>query len=276
MQISVIIPTCNRNNLLSKCLDLLAPGVQTIGPEYYEVVITDDSQDNNAKSLIETNYKWARWVEGVKRGPAANRNNGAGHAKCDWIVFIDDDCLPEKNILKEYSNGIEQHPNSLAFEGAIFPDDWEMLKKDMAECPVNMSGGCFWTANVCIQKNLFKDVGGFDEIFFLAAQEDQDLFKKLKKFTVVVFLEKCLMVHPVRIASLKKKLYMVPSSVKNWYFFARKEQPFLKCVSGGIKSQIKAFVKNFKKGRIKSMTYHLYLMVLFFPLMLKLKIMDNE
>ena len=90
MTFSVIVPTCNRNDLLAKCLELLNPANQTI-KEVYEVIVTDDSKNNVAKALIEDIFTWAKWVEGPKRGPAANRNNGAKDAKGDWLIFIDDD-----------------------------------------------------------------------------------------------------------------------------------------------------------------------------------------
>jgi len=41
LKISVIIPTCHRNDLLAKCLDCLAPGVQTLPPEQYKVIVTE-------------------------------------------------------------------------------------------------------------------------------------------------------------------------------------------------------------------------------------------
>jgi glycosyltransferase involved in cell wall biosynthesis len=115
-------------------------------------------------------------VEGPKKGPAANRNKGAQTAKGKWLVFIDDDCLPDKELLLEYEKSIESNPAVKAFEGAIFPDNWELLKKDMAECPINIHGGYFWSANVCINKEIFFKINGFDEDFILAAQEDQLLY----------------------------------------------------------------------------------------------------
>lgn len=42
MLFSVVIPTCRRNDLLAKCLDRLAPGQQTLSPDQYEVIVTDD------------------------------------------------------------------------------------------------------------------------------------------------------------------------------------------------------------------------------------------
>src|SRR5579862_6697110 len=39
--ISVVIPTRHRNDLLSRCLDCLAPGAQTLSAGQYEVIVSD-------------------------------------------------------------------------------------------------------------------------------------------------------------------------------------------------------------------------------------------
>lgn len=257
--ISVIIPTCNRNDLLSKCLQLLSPLNQTIN-EDYEVIVSDDSKDNIAKSLIDNNYPWVIWIEGTKKGPAANRNNGAKSAKGDWLVFIDDDCLPKEDILHEYKNGITNYPNNDAFEGSIVPDDWEMLKKDLSECPVNTDGNCFWSANICVNKILFRKIGGFDETYFIAAQEDQQIKLDIEKVSKksIIFLEKCVVIHPVRFTTISKQLYKIPRSSKNFAIYASKNKNYLGYTSiakFGLKQylfHLRSFAYLLSKGKIKS------------------------
>jgi GT2 family glycosyltransferase len=223
--LSVIIPTCNRIDLLKKCLDNLHSSMQSVSLELYEIIVTDDSKENIAKNLLSKNYYWVKWVEGPKKGPAANRNNGAKNASGEWLIFIDDDCIPDQNLLSEYLSGINKNPGCLAFEGAIYPNDEKLLKKDMAECPVNTSGGYFWSANICIHANLFKEVGGFDENYLIAAQEDQDIYLRILPRTNVFFLNKCIVIHPVRIASLQKKIKDFNTSCKNYaVFFAKNKR----------------------------------------------------
>jgi len=222
MLISVIVPTYNRNDLLSQCLDRLTPAFQTLDSFDYEVIVTDDSKDNKAKQLVEEVYPWARWAEGAHKGPAANRNSGAKQAIGNWLVFIDDDCLPEKKLLEEYKKAIIEYPESLAFEGAIFPDDIKLLKKEMAECPVNTDGNCFWSANICINKELFERVHGFDEEFLIAAQEDQDIFEKLKEVTKIPFLRDCVVIHPVRFRSFDSRLKKIRVEFANWIYYTKK------------------------------------------------------
>jgi len=228
MLISIIIPTCNRNDLLAHCLDRLSPETQSAGFEY-ELIVTDDSKNNLAKSLVEEKYPWAKWVAGPQRGPAANRNNGARHAIGEWLVFIDDDCLPENTLLAEYQKGINNIPASLAFEGAILPDDPELLKKDLSECPINTDGDCFWSANVCINKALFEKINGFDEDYLIAAQEDQQMKINIETATKdkIIFLRQCLVIHPVRFAKVKDQLKKIPVASRNFIMYVNKNKRIL-------------------------------------------------
>ena len=249
---SIIIPTCNRNDLLSQCLDCLLPTVQTI-TEQYEIIVTDDSREKIAKGLVTDKYPMARWVEGPNRGPAANRNSGAKKAAGDWLIFIDDDCLPDKDILNQYKYGIGQNPAAFAFEGAILPDDPELLKNEMAECPVNTQGNCFWSANICVQKKLFIEIGGFDELFVLAALEDQDLFERLKKHTNVPFLENCVVVHPVRVGSNRKRFSRLKIEFAGWIYYLKKHNDVnVKwLLLRGAKDYMKMSIKNLLKLQFK-------------------------
>jgi GT2 family glycosyltransferase len=176
---SVIIPTYHRNDLLAKCLDCLAPGVQTLPPEQYEVIITDDGFQTTAEELIRDRYPWAKWVAGSRQGPAANRNNGARYAKGEWLVFTDDDCLPDLQWLEAYGKAVVTEPSCLVFEGRTYVD---RPRRSLAEIsPTNESGGCLWSCNFAIQQQLFESISGFDERFPYAAMEDVDLSRRLKK-----------------------------------------------------------------------------------------------
>ncbi|AFY71118.1 glycosyl transferase family 2 [Thalassoporum mexicanum PCC 7367] len=203
MLFSVVIPTCHRNDLLANCLDRLAPGSQTTSASY-EVIVSDDGSDSTAEAMMKEYYAWAKWVAGPRQGPAANRNNGASYAQGDWLVFTDDDCIPELNWLEAYANAIVANPESQAFEGAIHPlGDTEI---DMANCPVNLAGGNFWSANIAVKTKTFQQINGFDPSYPLAAYEDQDLYLRLSDLTAIPFISPSIVVHPVRITPLSYAL----------------------------------------------------------------------
>lgn len=176
---SVIIPTYHRNDLLAKCLDCLASGVQTLPFEQYEVIVSDDGSQTTAKETIRERYPWAKWVAGPGRGPAANRNNGAKYTQGAWFAFTDDDCLPDTQWLKAYAEAIAAEPSCLVFEGRTYVD---RPRQTLAETsPINESGGYLWSCNFVIQRQLFESLAGFDERYPYAAMEDVDLNLRLKK-----------------------------------------------------------------------------------------------
>ena len=217
---SVIIPTCNRNEDLSRCLELLAPGSQEgmvlIGQnehqaeilekdnndqklfDYptYEVIISDDGSESNAEKLIHEKYPWAKWLKGPCQGPAANRNNGASIAKGKWIVFTDDDCLPQSAWLSAYRLGILEHVRISVLEGrTITPPGIEQKLGETA--PVNETGGFLWTCNFAIERTLFEQMRGFDEDFPYAAMEDIEFHLRLKKAGIEIkFMADAEIIHP--------------------------------------------------------------------------------
>lgn len=202
---SVIIPTYHRNDLLAKCLDCLAPNVQTLPVEQYEVIVTDDGSQTTAEEMICDRYPWAKWVAGSCQGPAANRNNGARYAKGEWLVFTDDDCLPDPQWLEAYGKAVVTEPSCLVFEGRTYVD---RPRRTLAEIsPANESGGYLWSCNFAIQRQLFESISGFDERFPYAAMEDVDLRRRLTKAGYKFsFIKTASVCHPWRYKGGWKKL----------------------------------------------------------------------
>ena len=176
MLFSIVIPTCNRNDLLSECLDQLTAEYQSNIYFDYEVIVSDDSDKGVAQKLIAEKYSWVKWLAGPQKGPAANRNNGAWQAKGDWIVFLDDDCLPSSKILINYFNIIAANDDANVVEGLIYSDD---VIPPLYTAPVNTTGGHLWSCNFGIQKEVFKKLNGFDENYKYPNLEDNDLNKRL-------------------------------------------------------------------------------------------------
>lgn len=196
MRLSVIIPTYNRNDLLAKCLDnLIAPKQKPIDV-FYEIVVSDDSPTNLAKSFIEQDYPFVKWVEGPKKGPAANRNNAVKFSNGDWLIFTDDDCLPTENWLASYLKMIHTNPEIAVFEGCTKAD--RPKERFDEESPINTTGNCLWSCNFAIKKTMFNYLNGFDESFPFAAMEDVDFYSRVKATTTILFVKEALVIHPWR------------------------------------------------------------------------------
>ncbi len=199
LKLSVIIPTCNRIDLLSKCLEALSPGQQTLSQQYYEVIVSDDGQESRlAKETVDSHYCWSKWIRGPQRGPAANRNNGAKYASAEWFVFIDDDCIPDSELLLAYCRSILGNPNVKVLEGRIYADRPRVTLSE--ESPINEYGGKLWSCNMAIERHTFQSLGGFDERFPYAAMEDVDLHYRIRNILKLepMFIREASVCHPWR------------------------------------------------------------------------------
>ena len=258
---SVIVPTHQRNDLLAKCLDCLAPGVQTLPAQQYEVIVTDDGSQITAEEMIRERYPWAKWVAGSRKGPAANRNNGAMYAQGEWLAFTDDDCLPDSSWLEAYAEAIVAEPSCLVFEGRTYVDRPKRSLADKA--PVNESGGYLWSCNFAMQKQLFESMEGFDERFPYAAMEDVDLRLRLTKLGYkFCFIKSAAVCHPWRpqggwnkLKQHEKSTFIYlsihPEEIKklnSFYFLKGNLKQFIKITMPGL---IDFRGKGFKEGLLR-------------------------
>jgi GT2 family glycosyltransferase len=193
--ISVVIPTRHRNELLSQCLDRLAPGTQLLPADQYEVIVTDDGTQSNAHQLIARRYPWVRWVAGPRRGPASNRNCGARMALGEFIAFTDDDCLPAPAWLAAFQTAIREGVD--VYEGKTTCVDG--IKSAMQGAPINLTGGWLWSCNMMVRKSLFALMNGFFEGFPHAHMEDTDFRQRVRaRGLPFLFVADAIVDHPPR------------------------------------------------------------------------------
>jgi len=193
--LSVVIPTCDRLEMLEQCLLRLQPGSQTLQEVQYEVIVSDDSRNNSTQELINTRYPWVKWIKGPQKGPASNRNSGVQKASGEWILFVDDDCLPDPGWIQAYKEAIDGGVAKV-YEGLTDADRPQQRFDEQS--PINLSGGVLWSCNFGIDKQLFTSLGGFDENFPYPAMEDTDFHLRLSKVANIQFVSSAKVIHPWR------------------------------------------------------------------------------
>ncbi|MFM6012654.1 MAG: glycosyltransferase family 2 protein [Dolichospermum sp.] len=145
--------------------------------------------------------------------------------------------------------------SSLALEGAIHP--LGNYDQDLAECPINLTGGCFWSANIAVRRELFEKVGGFDPNYPLAAHEDQDLKLRLEPITNILFVSNAIVSHPVRLISLNQALSRIKKSCLAWAYHVFKNKKALgyksnwQFILSGYRFQTIVFCNSLIKGKFK-------------------------
>lgn len=71
---------------------------------------------------------------GENRGASYARNTGFNYSTADWILFLDDDIIPDENILDAYVGAVTRYPDAKVFVG-------------MTELPDACN---FWTELLCV------------------------------------------------------------------------------------------------------------------------------
>ncbi|MCE0522309.1 MAG: glycosyltransferase [Methylacidiphilales bacterium] len=198
MLLSIIIPTFKRREALNVCLKHLHPEIQNIAPDSFEIIVTDDAlADNLSDTTLSRDYPWVLHHPGPQKGPASNRNSGAKSARGEWLIFLDDDCLPQPSFLSAYIEAIRKNPDCQVFEGCTLAERPRVRLDE--EAPINDNGGFLWSCNFLIKKSLFFEMGGFCELYPYACMEDVDFREQLKARDVTfLFVPKASVIHPWR------------------------------------------------------------------------------
>ncbi len=210
LKISVVVCTYNGAKKIEKCLKALQKQTLKTG-EYEVIVVIDGSKDDTANILIK--YSFIKVIiNKTNLGLSHSRNVGVAAAKAQILAFTDDDCVPDKNwlrnLLKVYSNSV-----TIGAGGNIIPyktNTW-LLKYYELNNPLshltlelNKSSGIVFRflqyfqrsfvlnelpattkllsivgANMSMRKSTYELVGGFDKDF-RSCGDDDDFWTRLR------------------------------------------------------------------------------------------------
>jgi len=197
MMITVVIPTCERSDLIARCLENIK------GAD--EVIVTDDSESDRTRQMVGDRFPAVKWVRGPRRGPAANRNFGASAATGDLFAFVDDDCIPTSDWVENMRIALAE---AELVEGKTICTG--KTNHPLEEVVENLAGGVLWSCNMGIRKELFLRIGGFDEDFLEAGGEDLEFAWRVRQVGVnVLFVPEAVVYHPARRLTLRRWLYRV-------------------------------------------------------------------
>jgi N-acetylglucosaminyl-diphospho-decaprenol L-rhamnosyltransferase len=189
--ISVIVLNYNGHEWLPGCLDAVFGQVCR---QPFEVLLVDNgSRDGSATLASECHPSLRVILNGENLGFAAGNNRGAGTARGDWLVFLNNDTRAEPEWLERLHAATIAHPDFELFTSRIvFFHDPSIV--DSAGDGYLRAGGAFkrghgaeataFTAprevfGACggafmIRRRTFEMLGGFDPRFFMS-HEDVDL-----------------------------------------------------------------------------------------------------
>ena len=135
--------------------------------------------------------------------------------------FTDDDCLPDSRWIYSFMQVLSKHENSKAFEydPTVGRLKSRRLLNALSTSPVDASG-----QQTLLFKKLFHQLGGFDENYPKAANEDQDLYLRLQDYTSIPFVPEAKVSHPVRILSITQTLCQTIWKSQSWAYYCTKHR----------------------------------------------------
>ncbi|AFL80187.1 glycosyl transferase [Aequorivita sublithincola DSM 14238] len=195
--LSIIIPVLNEAETIEKLLSHLSENLS--GKNSAEIILVDGGSTDNTKELITDFAKSASspvrflkpdrafsiQVISSEKGRAKQMNKGATEASGEILYFLHADSFPPKNfdsyIISEVEKGNPAGCFRMKFDHTHW---WLQLAGWLTQFSWRASRG--GDQSQFITKQLFNEIGGFDETFII--YEDNILINELyerKKFVVI-------------------------------------------------------------------------------------------
>lgn len=173
---SIVIPTYNGKEFLRKTLFALKKSSM----QPLRCIVVDDCSSDGTFEMLKGDFPEVIAIRNEKNlGPTASRNRGARQAEGKYIVFLDNDVLVGGDAIQKLIEFTEQYSDTGLMGGKLIskegrPTWWNTGKRHGIEAT--------WVREsfFLVPRNLFEEVGGFDERFFMFF-EGPDLSRRLKK-----------------------------------------------------------------------------------------------
>ncbi|MEI6675121.1 MAG: glycosyltransferase [Verrucomicrobiota bacterium] len=207
MRVSVIVPAFNEEQLLADSLAEIRKASAAFSMRGWtvELIVCDNNSTDRTAGIASAGG--ATVVFEPLNQIARARNTGAAAATGDWLLFVDADTHPSRELFDEVAEQILSG-RTLA-GGATIRMDGEMLAArlssglwNLVSRRLNLMAGSF----IFVEANAFRSVGGFSHEWF--AGEELELSRRLKKLARntrrrVVILHR----HPIKTSARKIHLY---------------------------------------------------------------------
>lgn len=167
--ISIIVPVYNEENnirfLIKRLLNLNFP------KDKYEIIVVDNNSKDDTPEIIKK-YK-VIYLNEKKQSSYATRNRGAKKAKGNILAFIDGDCVPDKEWLKNANTHFINNKNVDIIAGDItlsinysiplkLIDIYQLITMGERQRNSEKEGKCSG-GNLIVKRKIFEKIGYFDK-----------------------------------------------------------------------------------------------------------------
>jgi len=188
MDVSIIIVSYNTAHLIADCLK----SVQNSSGKEKEIFIVDNASSDNSVELIAAHFPAVKLLANKdNKGFGAANNQGLLVCNGRYIIFLNPDATVKPNTLQKAVSYMDAN-REIGLAGAkILNPDGTLQESVSYKYPgekftsgetANLKGNiaCVMGAFMIARKELIKEIGGFDEDFFLYG-EDQDLCWRIRE-----------------------------------------------------------------------------------------------
>jgi GT2 family glycosyltransferase len=205
---SIIIPTHDRPEQLTECLTAIRR--LDFPKDALEIIVVDDGSRVPVKERIgeKEGLQDIRWIRIPNSGPAAARNRGAMASNGDYLVFIDDDCIPSSDWLANVAHCATLYPDCLIGGrtlNRLVHSPYSTTSQIILDAAYRFYNATplfarFLTSNnMTVRADLFTRVGGFNEGFRIASEDREFCDRWIHQDRQIVFCEEIVIFHHHRL-----------------------------------------------------------------------------
>jgi glycosyltransferase involved in cell wall biosynthesis len=198
---SVVIPTYNRADTITKILDAYAEQTYPV-----EIIVSDDNSTDNTEEVVmewtKNNDTPTKYIKNKTDGYglAQARNEGIMNASGHYIVFNDDRLLPEKTAVEEFVKRVSGYKELVAVWGNKGAGKRDFLENFF-----------------CIRKKHIVQAGMFNERINQYGGQSQEIRERLKNQGFRLEYEPCAKSSPLFGTRKSKRRYDIfHSKLKLW------------------------------------------------------------
>jgi len=203
IDLSIIIVTHNSADLIGPCLDsVLEPSGIPL-----EVFVVDNASADGTAGAIRQRLPGATLVENVEnRGFGAANNQVLPQCRGRYHLFLNPDTMIRPGTLSAMVAFMDSHPHiGLAGPKLVYPDGMHqesvsyryLGQKYAPELFKGLKGDIAWVmgASMIARAGVIRQVGGFDERFFLYGEEEDLCLRIRRSGCGIGFIEAAVVVH---------------------------------------------------------------------------------